>query len=517
MLPELTPAAERAFQAAARWRCGTSRNGLGPAEVLLGLLGQEECRAATLLAQHSIDEAEVRRRWPELKRRKSAPADWRKKLSSALSAALAGIATRLPHHPKPLVLATEHVLLGLAAAEGDVAVWLCEKGLTPEAVAAEIRAIYRFDEDPLPIALAQRASRRQPDVVEQRVPATILRALDAAANRAREGLRVVEDFVRFAWDDRFLMQQLKELRHDLAAAMARLPAEGLLACRDTPGDVGTQVSTSTETHRTDEAAVVAANFKRVEEALRSLEEFAKTLDASLALRLEQLRYRAYTLERAVDIARRSNERLAGARLYVLLDGRDSPEAFRAIAEQIVDAGVHMIQLRDKRLADRELLGRARQLRQLTRGTPTLFIVNDRPDLALLSGADGVHVGQEELAVADVRRSVGAEMLIGVSTHGIEQARRAVLDGADYLGLGPTFPSGTKNFDDFPGLEFVRQASQKIALPAFAIGGITLENLPQVLSSGIRRVAVSGAVVNAAEPGAVVRGMLELLAPAPAGN
>src|SRR5690606_32363494 len=104
--------------------------------------------------------------------------------------------------------------------------------------------------------------------------------------------------------------------------------------------------------------------------------------------------------------------------------------------------VHVLQLRDKRLQDRELLERARRLRELTESTATLFIMNDRPDLALLAGADGVHVGQEELSLSDARAIVGPRLLIGVSTHSLQQARAALADGADYIGVGPTFPSNT---------------------------------------------------------------------------
>ena len=105
---------------------------------------------------------------------------------------------------------------------------------------------------------------------------------------------------------------------------------------------------------------------------------------------------------------------------------------------------------------------------------------------------------------DARSIVGPDAPVGVSTHSIEQARQAVLDGANYLGVGPTFPSGTKVFDHFPGLELLRAVSAEIRLPAFAIGGITRENLGQVLSAGFTRVAVSGAVLNAKDPGQVVR-------------
>jgi len=132
------------------------------------------------------------------------------------------------------------------------------------------------------------------------------------------------------------------------------------------------------------------------------------------------------------------------------------------------------------------------------------VMNDRPDLAALVEADGVHVGQDELPVRDVRRIVGPRMLIGVSTHSLEQARQAVLDGASYIGVGPTFPSRTKAFASFTGLELLREAAAAIRLPAFAIGGITLDRLDDVLATGISRVAVSAAIAQAASPGAAAR-------------
>jgi thiamine-phosphate pyrophosphorylase len=256
---------------------------------------------------------------------------------------------------------------------------------------------------------------------------------------------------------------------------------------------------------------------RLQESLRTLEEFGKTLDTALAAELEQLRYRSYTLQRAVEITGSSLDRLATARLYVLLDGRASAEELARLARSLIAAGVHLLQLRDKHLDDRELLQRARVLREATAGTGTLFIVNDRPDLARLARADGVHVGQTELSVKDVRAIVGPQLLIGVSTHSIAQARQAVLDGANYLGVGPTFPSATKQFEHFPGLDFVRAVADEIRLPAFAIGGITRENLEQVLSAGLRRVAVSGAISAAANPAAAAREILAKMDKIPPGD
>jgi len=333
------------------------------------------------------------------------------------------------------------------------------------------------------------------------------RILDAAANRAAEGLRVVEDYARLGLDDGHLAAELKQLRHDLTTALAQLPTLQRLAGRETLADIGTTLKTVGELQRSDLAAVVIASWKRTQQGLRTLEEYGKLVSVAFAQGCEKLRYRSYTLERALDITRTSCERLEKAQLYVLVSGGRSAADFAQRTTELVAAGVHVIQLRDKQLPDRELLSRARQLREITRETETLFVMNDRPDLAVLSQADGVHVGQEELSVKDARAIVGTNMLVGVSTHSIEQARAAVLEGANYIGLGPTFPSTTKQFDAFPGLAFAQAVAKEITLPSFAIGGITLENLSQVQAAGINRVAVGAAITEAAEPGAAVKRFL----------
>src|SRR5262249_54162956 len=156
------------------------------------------------------------------------------------------------------------------------------------------------------------------------------------------------------------------------------------------------------------------------------------------------------------------------------------------------AGVSVVQMREKKLPDRELIAWGRYVREWTADAGALFIMNDRPDIAVLTDADGVHVGQDELSVRDARRIVGPHRLIGVSTHTIEQARTAVLDGADYIGVGPVFPSTTKAFEEFAGLKLVREVATDLTLPAFAIGGITAQNIGEVVAAGSRRVAVSHA-------------------------
>jgi thiamine-phosphate pyrophosphorylase len=254
----------------------------------------------------------------------------------------------------------------------------------------------------------------------------------------------------------------------------------------------------------------------------------------------------YTLEKAIDVNRCSRERLKDVKLCVLVDGRDTTAEFELLVKALVDAGVGMIQLRDKRLDDRELLGRARLLVSLTRAADrarrqppapprvrpaldgvseqspaepgagdcgpnsTLAVINDRADIAAAVDADGVHVGQEDLPVKEVRTIVGTRMLIGVSTHNIEQARAAVLDGANYLGAGPTFVSQTKSFEAFAGLEYLRAVSAETRLPIFAIGGIDAASLPDVLAIGISRVAVGSAVAAAREPVSAARELLSML-------
>jgi thiamine-phosphate pyrophosphorylase len=341
------------------------------------------------------------------------------------------------------------------------------------------------------------------------------RILDAAANRAREGLRVLEDHARFALNDAHLTQRFKQARHRLAELVLGLVGDQALRHRDTPRDVGTELTARLEARRASDADVLRANARRVQEALRSLEEFGKRIDPWQAERLERLRYDCYTLEQALLTTLHARERLREVRLCLLATDAFCPRGLGPVVRAALSAGCPMVQLREKNVPDGRLLERARFLREWTRAAGALFIVNDRPDLAVLVDADGVHVGQEDLPAAEARRIVGSRRLVGVSTHNVEQVRQAVLDGADYLGVGPVFPSKTKAFDELAGLEFVRQAAAETSLPWFALGGVTLDNLPQVLAAGARRVAVTSALCQADDPAAATRQFLERLAVAEA--
>src|SRR5262249_15148617 len=222
----------------------------------------------------------------------------------------------------------------------------------------------------------------------------------------------LEDHCRFALEDRLLSGELKQLRHDLAEQLGLLPAGLLLEARETQRDVGTALTSGREQQRVSPRAVVQANCKRLQEALRSLEEYGKLHSPKLGVALEALRYRSYTLERALLLGAGSRQRLADARVYVLVTGSSCTAALDWTVLEAAAGGAQMIQLREKSLCDRELLERARQVRRWTRKANVLFILNDRPDLARLAEADGVHLGQEDLSVKDARRIVGPEALIG---------------------------------------------------------------------------------------------------------
>lgn len=516
-----TPAVQRVFAAASQWQSG-SDVGWGLPELLLGLLSESESRAARWLRQVGITEEEVHARFPELQYAQEP--HHAEAFSTEVAEVIEQVKLRFADLPGPFEFATEHLLFGILLRENEVAQWLLSLGIDRQQVEREAFqragiAEPQMGSIPWPLEAEQSAvialEANQPSL-ESSPPSTmseevgLWRILDAAGNRAREALRVVEDYVRFFSDDRYLSGEFKTFRHTLSEILSALPTENRLLSRETLRDVGTQLSTPQEQRREDVSAVLTANFARLSESLRSLEEFTKLVHPPSSVRLEALRYQSYTLERLIAIQRRSRRSLEGKQLYVLVDGRESAAAFRSLIEQLLAAEVSIIQLRDKQICDRDLVERARILRELSASTSTLFIMNDRADLAMLSGADGLHIGQEELTVKQARQILGPQPLIGVSTHSLAQARQAVADGADYLGIGPTFPSETKSFPELAGLDYVREVTQEIRLPAYAIGGITCDNLPQVLSAGARRVAVASAIINAENPYQAAQGFWKYL-------
>ena len=361
---------------------------------------------------------------------------------------------------------------------------------------------------------------------------SIPRVIDANANRAREALRVMEDTARFVLDDADLSAACKQLRHELRDA---LPDAGdLLAHRDTPRDVGTSQHTAQEARRDSLADLATAAGKRLGEALRTLEEFvklntgeekkpnaARILPGALpGGQLKQLRYRGYDLEQRFGRQLAARQRGRQWRLCLLLTVSLCKLPWEEVLDQSLAAGVDCVQVREKGLEDAELLQHACAVVARCRAFATAHpdrdapsvIINDRPDIAVLCGAHGVHLGQTDLPPEAARRVLGPDLHLGVSATHLDQARAAVAAGADYCGVGPMFPTTTKHKPTLAGPAFLTQCRAAVPLPHLAIGGITPDRLPELLDAGVLGIAVCAAIATSDYPGEIAQRLAVLLKP-----
>jgi len=336
----------------------------------------------------------------------------------------------------------------------------------------------------------------------------MLRLIDANLNRISEGLRLLEDVARFILNDPRISAELKSLRHGLAAEDARLQ-EALLQARDSAGDVA--AFAEEEARRQDLTTLVVANSKRVEESLRVVEEFAKLPEVMLdSSRFKRARFDLYQIEKSM-VARllRQDKRIAG--LYVVID----PEALRGrnemeVARQAIRGGAKAIQLRDKKRGKGEILARARELKEVCAQFDVLFILDDCLDIAIASGADGLHLGQGDLPISAARQLLPIDRILGCSTTTLEEALKAEADGADYVAVGSIYPTTSKAGAIVVGLERLRQIREAISIPIVAIGGIDESNATEVIQAGADSLAVISAVLGAADVEEAARRLAEIM-------
>jgi len=328
------------------------------------------------------------------------------------------------------------------------------------------------------------------------VPRQILRIIDANCNRISEGLRFLEDIARFLLDDAALSQKLKTMRHNLVTSLSQF-GTSLISQRNAKTDVG---AGRVIKHSQDISTLVTANARRVEEALRVVEELSKLPELSAILHskdFEKARFNLYTLQREMVsrlTRRRKTEQIKG--LYVVIDTliirpNDAVEA----ARKAIKGGAKIIQLRHKHHRRVELLEVAKKLSQLCRKSGALFIVNDYLDIALVSEADGIHIGQDDMPLNAVRRELPVDYIIGLTTSTVAQARKAEKEGADYVAVSSIFPSLTKPDAKVVGIERLKQVSEAVSVPVVAIGGINMQNIREVMTAGADAVAVISAVLS----------------------
>jgi thiamine-phosphate pyrophosphorylase len=336
------------------------------------------------------------------------------------------------------------------------------------------------------------------------------RIVDANFNRAREALRVMEEYCRFALNSGALSERAKGLRHELCAAVGRLDGGRLLAGRDTLGDVGAGQKVEGQLERASLKDCFTAAARRVTEALRALAEVIRIEDQTVAEAVERLRYEAYTLEKDVVLFAEPVEKFNRVRLYVIVTS-NLPADVLSLASKCATGGADCIQLRAKEIPDDRFFALAVEFVEICREMGALSIVNDRADIAAAAGADGVHLGQNDLPVEQVRRLQLVPLIIGKSTHSLRELEGACPALPSYVSLGPAFVTATKPGIEIVGPEYIRQGLQRLAgtgISHVAIGGITVDNVELVMRAGAERVAVCAAVTRAADPTEACRRLKE---------
>ena len=323
------------------------------------------------------------------------------------------------------------------------------------------------------------------------------RIIDANINRISEGLRVLEDHFRFAVVDKPLNEKLRNYRHIVRESLKEFDLK-LISCRESLNDNGLNISMASEIDKkSSHKEFIVANFKRIEEAVRSVEENLHLLNEhSKAKIFENIRFEIYELEKQA-VAKMKKQLPHG--IYCITaeeysNGRSNIE----VAKAMVKAGIKIVQYREKeeKKSRNIILAECREIRKITKDSGTLFIVNDFLDIAILSDADGIHCGQDDLSVADIMK-LSPSLMIGISTHSPDQAQKAVSDGADYIGVGPIFKTGTKkNVCQPVGLEYLNYAVKNICIPFVAIGGIKENNISQVIERGAKTVCLVSEITGA---------------------
>ncbi|MBN2020412.1 MAG: thiamine phosphate synthase [Sedimentisphaerales bacterium] len=336
------------------------------------------------------------------------------------------------------------------------------------------------------------------------------RIIDANFNRAREALRVVEDYCRFALDSNPLSSRAKELRHQLCSALSCLDGISLLVGRDTQGDVGIGRQVKTTPGRTDLKGASTAACKRLPEALRVLAETLRPASPDLADKIEKIRYAGYTLEKDVALFADTHARFAGVRLYVVISSNLPADVF-ALTNKCIQGGADCIQLRAKDIDADKYFAIAAEFVKICKDARILSVINDRVDIAAASGADGVHLGQNDLPLEQARKLQRIPLIFGKSTHNPAELTSAIAELPTYVSLGPIFATPTKPKLTPVTLDYVKQALPIISGTGVwhvTIGGITEQNIDSVLRAGAKTIAVSSAVTASPDPAAACKKLKE---------
>ena len=323
----------------------------------------------------------------------------------------------------------------------------------------------------------------------------IFQIIDANLDRAREGLRVLEDWARFGLGKENCVERIKNFRQILGKNHLQIYKQS----RNYIEDRCKGLTHKEQFKRKTPEQVISSNSSRVQEALRVIEEFSKYHNNELSKIASEIRYEIYTLEiELLNLSKQNNSMkiLNENDLYVITDPKEN---LLNTIEDILIAGVKIIQYRFKTGTDKDHLEEAIKIKKICKKYNSLFIINDAVDIALAVDADGIHLGQNDLDMKTARRLLGHSKIIGISANNEIDISNALKEGCDYIGIGPVFETSTKKNKKPLGIEKIKTLTKDLNLPWFAIGGIRKENIPSLKELGINKVAIISGVLHSEDP------------------
>ena len=319
--------------------------------------------------------------------------------------------------------------------------------------------------------------------------------IDANLDRAREGLRVLEDWARFGIMRDELVIKLKDFRH----LLGKYHLNEYKAARNFSTDSSQGLSHHEQKNRESINSIISANASRIQEALRVIEEYSRIDNKELSLVSSNMRYEMYSIEITLlnCATNKGLVRLILENNLYFISNQNSKTI--EIIERVLEGGVKIIQHRFKDGTDFDNLKKALKIRELCNRYKALFIVNDRVDIALASNADGIHLGQDDIDIKSARKILGFSKIIGVSANRSSDIKKAIENGCDYLGIGPVFETDTKKGKKPLGINKIKKLTESISVPFFVIGGIKREHLEVLKKNDLCKVAIISELANAENP------------------
>ncbi len=331
----------------------------------------------------------------------------------------------------------------------------------------------------------------------------ILRIIDANFNRIREGLRVIEDSIRFIYGDEKILKELRDIKHQISIKTLQFfPSEKLKSSRFVEEDIGKKFDKKKKINLTK---LIETNFLRVEESLRVLEEYSKILNLKAFSFFHNIRFKIYKLEKDI-ITHLSRKKIKVPLVYVILNLKEDERGFLNFAEDVIKGEPDIIQLRYKGENSRFFLKIGKKLKK-TIPDKIIYIINDRVDIGILCECDGVHIGENDIGVEDVRKLIPSKIL-GVSANSVSKIKKLKDKDIDYIALGAIFKSYTKPDRKVIGTGILKKIKSIISIPVIGIGGINIENAREVIEEGADGIAVISAVESSKKPYEIIKRLRE---------